>query len=280
MEDRVKRLTELANELRVDILAMLVKSQSGHPGGSLSVIDVMTALYFEIAKIRKGDPNWVDRDRVVLSKGHVTPALFSVFAKLGFIEKKELMTFRQINSRLQGHPDKKCPGVEVATGSLGHGLSMANGMAIGLKMDGKPNRVFAILGDGEIQEGQVWEAAMAAAHYKLDNLIAVVDHNRLQIDGWVESVMTVSPVDEKFRAFGWEVLTIDGHDMNQILEAFEYALTIKNRPTVIVAHTVKGKGVSFMENQAKFHGTAPKMDEFKKALEEWNITNFDFSIFE
>ncbi len=279
MNNRIEKLEKTAKELRVDILSMLVKSQSGHPGGSLSIIDILTTIYFDIAKVNPSDPNWEERDRIVLSKGHVTPALFSVFAKLGFIKKEELWGFRQIHSILQGHPDKKCPGVEVATGSLGHGLSMATGMALSFKMDNKDNKVFAILGDGEIQEGQVWEAFMSAAHYKLDNLIAIVDHNKLQIDGFVEKVMSVSPVDEKLKAFGWEVKVIDGHNFAEIIEAFEYAKTVKGKPFAIVAHTTKGKGVSFMENQAKYHGTAPTMDEFKKALAEFGITDFDFSIF-
>jgi transketolase len=279
MNEKIKNLQQIANELRVDILSMLTKSQSGHPGGSLSVIDILTTIYFEIAK-NSSDPNWEERDRVVLSKGHASPALFSVFAKKGYINKSDLMTFRQLGSKLQGHPDKKCPGVEVATGSLGHGLSMANGIALGFKLDKKPNRVFAIMGDGEIQEGEIWEGAMASSHYNLDNLVAVVDHNHLQIDGDVAKVMNVDSVEDKFRAFGWYVITVDGHDFTQLYNAFKEAEEVKGKPTMIVALTTKGKGVSFMENNASWHGTTPTMDQFKLALKDLNVENFDFSIFE
>lgn len=278
MKERIKKLQEIANGLRVDILSMLLKSQSGHPGGSLSVIDILTTIYFDIAK-NSYDPLFEGRDRVVLSKGHASPALFSVFAKMGYIDKKELMTFRQVNSILQGHPDKKCPGVEVATGSLGHGLAMANGIAMGLKLDKKPNRVFAIMGDGEIQEGEIWEAAMAASHYKSDNLVAVVDHNKLQIDGNVADVMNVDSVEEKFKAFGWYVITVDGHNFTELINAFKEAEEVKGKPTMIVAMTTKGKGVSFMENQAAWHGKAPSMEEFKVALSDLGIKDFDFSVF-
>jgi len=278
MKERIEKLQKISNELRVNILAMLLKSQSGHPGGSLSVIDILTAIYFDIAK-NNSDPLWEERDRVVLSKGHASPALFSVFAKKGYIDESELMTFRQVNSRLQGHPDKKCPGVEVATGSLGHGLSMANGIAMGFKMDKKPNRVFAIMGDGEIQEGQIWEGAMAASHYKLDNLVGIVDHNKLQIDGNVSDVMNVDSVEEKFRAFGWYVVTVNGHNFEEIINALKEAEEVKGKPTMIVAMTTKGKGVSFMENQAGWHGKAPSMDEFKIALKDLGVENFDFSVF-
>lgn len=278
MEKRIARIKEIARELRVDILAMLTQSKSGHPGGSLSIIDILTTLYFDIAKVDK-DPNFPDRDRIVLSKGHAAPALFSVFAKLGYIEKHELMGLRQVHSRLQGHPDKKCPGVEVATGSLGHGLSMANGMALALKTDNKPQRVYAIMGDGESQEGSIWEAAMAAGHYKLDNLVGIIDRNRLQIDGEVEKVMNVGDMGAKLEAFGWEVRNIDGHNIEEVITALEEAKTVKGKPFAIVAHTVKGKGVSFMENQAGWHGKAPSMDEFKIALKDLGVDNFDFSVF-
>ncbi len=278
MKERIEKLQKISNELRVDILSMLLKSQSGHPGGSLSVIDILTAIYFDVAK-NSSDPLFEERDRVVLSKGHASPALFSVFAKMGYIDKSELMTFRQVNSRLQGHPDKKCPGVEVATGSLGHGLAMANGIAMGFKMDNKSNRVFAIMGDGEIQEGEIWEGAMAASHYKLDNLVGIVDHNKLQIDGNVADVMNVDSVEEKFKAFGWYVITIDGHNFEEILNALKEAEEVKGKPTMIVAMTTKGKGVSFMENQAGWHGKAPSMEEFKVALKDLGVENFDFSVF-
>jgi transketolase len=276
--EKIERLKKISNELRTDILAMLFKSQSGHPGGSLSVIDILTTIYFEIGK-NNSDPNWEERDRVVLSKGHASPALFSIFAKKGYIEKSELMTFRQLNSRLQGHPDKKCPGVEVATGSLGHGLSMAVGIALGFKAQNKPNRVFAVMGDGEIQEGEIWEGAMAAAHYKLDNLVGVIDHNRLQIDGNVENVMNVESIEEKFKSFGWFVIKVDGHNFEELINAFKEAKEVENKPTMIVAMTTKGKGVSFMENQASWHGKAPSEEEFKIALKDLGVENFDFSIF-
>ncbi len=278
MEKRIARIEEIARELRVDILAMLTQSQSGHPGGSLSIIDILTTLYFDIAQI-SSDPLDPNRDRIVLSKGHAAPALFSVFAKLGYIEKSELMGLRQVHSRLQGHPDKKCPGVEVATGSLGHGLSMANGMALAFKADQKPQRVYAIMGDGETQEGSIWEAAMAAGHYKLDNLVGIVDRNRLQIDGDVEKVMNVGDVGSKLRAFGWEVRDIDGHNLKEVISTLEEAKTVKGKPFGIIAHTIKGKGVSFMENQAGWHGKAPNMEQFKTALSDLGVNDFDFSVF-
>ena len=278
MKERVKKLEGIANDLRVDIVAMLTKSQSGHPGGSLSVIDMLTALYFDFAKI-SDDVKWEGRDRIVLSKGHASPALFSVFAKLGYIKREELSTFRQLGSNLQGHPDKKVKGVEVATGSLGHGLAMANGMAMGLKMDKKDNRVYCLLGDGEIQEGEVWEAAMAAGHYKLDNLVAFVDNNGLQIDGNVKDVMSVYPIDEKFKSFGWNVVTIDGHNFEEILTQLEEATKVKGKPTMIIAKTIKGKGISYMENLAGWHGKAPSMEQFKIALKDLGIEDFDFDFF-
>jgi transketolase len=247
---------------------MLHKAQSGHTGGSLSAIDMVAALYFRVMKHRPDDPAWDGRDRFVLCKGHAAPALYVALAEAGYFPVEDLMTLRRLGSHLQGHPDSKgTPGVEVCTGSLGQGLSMANGMALGLRLDGKPNRVYALLGDGELQEGQVWEAAMAAAHYGLDNLCAMVDLNALQIDGEVAKVMAVEPVAAKFRAFGWHVVEIDGHDLAAIVEALEGSADVKGKPTLIAARTVKGKGVPLFENKAKYHGVPPSDEELQAGME-------------
>jgi len=268
VNDRKTQLEEQARQLRISIVRALHRSQSGHTGGSLSAIDMVTALYFYKMRHNPAEPTWQGRDRFVLSKGHAAPALYAALSEAGYFPKEDMMTLRRLGSHLQGHPDSKgTPGVDVCTGSLGQGLSMANGMALGLKADGKDNRVYAILGDGELQEGQVWEAAMAAAHYKLDNLCAMVDANNLQIDGEVSRVMNVAPITDKFRAFGWHVLDIDGHDMGAIMEALDAAETVKGQPTVIVARTVKGKGVSFFENKASYHGVPPSDEELPRALE-------------
>lgn len=266
--EKIAQLQEKARQLRVDIVKALHKSQSGHTGGSLSAIDMVAALYFHTMKHNPADPAWPGRDRFVLCKGHAAPALYVALAEAGYFPKEDLMTLRRLGSHLQGHPDsKQTPGVEVCTGSLGQGLSMANGMALGLRLDGSASRVYALLGDGELQEGQVWEAAMAAGHYKLDNLCALVDVNRLQIDGEVAKVMDVEPVTDKFRAFGWNVIDIDGHDMGAIVAALEGAAGATGKPTAIVARTVKGKGVSFFENKASYHGVAPSDEELPKAME-------------
>ena len=266
-KDKIELLEEKARDLRVSIVKTLHKSQSGHTGGSLSAIDIVTALYFHEMRHDPENPLWEDRDRFVLSKGHAAPALYVTLAEAGYFPKEDLMMLRRLGSHLQGHPDSKVtPGVEVCTGSLGQGLSMANGMALGLRLDNKQCRVYALMGDGELQEGQVWEAAMAAPHYRLDNLCALVDANALQIDGEVEKVMNVFPISDKFRAFGWHVLEIDGHDMKAIVEAFEKAKTIKGKPTMIVATTVKGKGVPRFEHKASYHGVAPNDDELNEAL--------------
>jgi transketolase len=266
--EKIKQLEETARRLRVDIVKTLHSSQSGHTGGSLSAIDMVTALYFHEMKHDPTNPSWPERDRFVLCKGHAAPALYVALAAAGYFPKEDLMMLRRLGSHLQGHPDsKQTPGVEVCTGSLGQGLSMANGMALGLRLDGSTNRVYALLGDGELQEGQVWEAAMAAGHYRLDNLCALIDVNRLQIDGEVEKVMNVEPVTDKFRAFGWNVLDIDGHDMSAIVGALGQAAAAKGKPTAIVARTVKGKGVSFFENKASYHGVAPSDEELPKAME-------------
>ncbi|MBR4764783.1 MAG: transketolase [Lachnospiraceae bacterium] len=262
-------LEEMAGKIRVDIIRQIHAAGSGHPGGSLSAADILTYLFFEEMDIDPQNPDKKERDRFVLSKGHAAPALYAALAERGYFPVEELLTLRKIDSRLQGHPDKKkVPGVDMSTGSLGQGISAAVGMALANKLDGMNQRVYVMLGDGELQEGLVWEAAMAAAHYGLDSLTAFVDWNGLQIDGKNEEVMTVAPVDEKFRAFGWDVQVIDGHDFEQIAEAVEKAKTVKGKPQMIVVKTIKGKGVSFMENQAGWHGKAPSDEQAKQAVEE------------
>ena len=268
MNETIKQLEEKARNLRVAVVRTLHKSQSGHTGGSLSAIDLITALYFHAMRHDPSNPQWEGRDRFVLCKGHAAPAQYVALAEAGYFPAEDLMMLRRLGSHLQGHPDSKVtPGVEVCTGSLGQGLSMANGMALGLKLDAGDNRVYALLGDGELQEGQVWEAAMAAAHYRLDNLCAMVDCNGLQIDGEVARVMGVEPVAEKFRAFGWYTIEIDGHDIGAIIAALEQARQNQGQPTVIVARTVKGKGVTFFENKASYHGVPPSDEELPRALE-------------
>ena len=267
MKEKIAELEEKARRLRVAIVKSLHKSQSGHTGGSLSAIDMICALYFHKMRHNPQEPAWDGRDRFVLSKGHAAPALYVALAEAGYFPAEDLMMLRRLGSHLQGHPDsKQTPGVDVCTGSLGQGLSMANGMALGLKLDGKENRVYAVLGDGELQEGQVWEAAMAAAHYKSDNLCALVDANRLQIDGFVEKVMNVGSIADKFRSFGWHVIEIDGHDMAAIVGALDAAEAHKGAPSVIVAATVKGKGVHLFENKAAYHGVTPSDQELPEAL--------------
>ncbi len=266
-KDKIESLEEMARNLRVSIIRTLHKSQSGHTGGSLSAIDMITALYFHKMRHNPENPRWKERDRFVLSKGHAAPAQYVALAEAGYFPKEDLMMLRRLGSHPQGHPDSKgTPGVEVCTGSLGQGLSMANGMALGLRLDRSKSRVYALLGDGELQEGQVWEAAMAAAHYRLDNLCALIDVNGLQIDGEVAKVMNVSPVADKFRTFGWHVIEIDGHDMGAILGALDKAEDIKGKPVAIVAATVKGKGVSIFEHKASYHGVAPNDEELNLAL--------------
>ncbi|WP_329609991.1 transketolase [Microaerobacter geothermalis] len=258
-----------ANHIRQEIVKMVTEAQSGHPGGSLSAADILTVLYFHVMNVDPENPRMPDRDRFVLSKGHASPVLYATLAEKGYLPKEELATFRKINSRLQGHPSyKSLPGVDMSTGSLGQGLSAANGMALAAKLDKKPFRVYALLGDGEVQEGMIWEAAMAAGHYKLDNLTAFLDYNGLQIDGEVDQIMNPAPLDEKFRAFNWHVLVIDGHDLEQIIGAIEEAKATKGKPTMIIANTVKGKGVSFMENQCGWHGSAPNREQCEQALKE------------
>ena len=265
----ISELKKKAREVRVGIMEAVYYAQSGHPGGSLSVADILTVLYFNEMNIDPENSNMDDRDRLVLSKGHASPALYSVLANRGYFDVSELKTFRNINSNLQGHPDKnKVNGVDMTTGSLGQGLSAANGMAIAGKRNKKNYRVYCIVGDGEIEEGQFWEAAMTSSHYKLDNLCLIVDNNNLQIDGSVDKVMNVYPIDDKLRAFGFEVINIDGNNISQLLEAFGKAKIIKNRPTAIIAKTIKGKGVSYMENQIEWHGKAPSEEQFKQAINQ------------
>ena len=265
----VKELENMAKEVRKGIIEAVYHAQSGHPGGSLSVADILTVLYFNELNIDENNSKWEDRDRFVLSKGHCSPALYSCLANRGFFPVEDLKTFRNIDSYLQGHPDmKKIPGVDMTTGSLGQGLSAAVGMAIDGKMDNKSYRVYSVLGDGEIEEGQIWEAAMSANKYHLDNLCVIVDNNNLQIDGTIEEVMSPYPIDEKFRSFGFEIIKIDGHNMQEILDAFDVAKHVKGKPVCIIAKTVKGKGISFMENQVGWHGKAPNEEQYKIAMEE------------
>ena len=264
-----KGLNEITNVIRKDIVSMIGKSKSGHPGGSLSAVEILTALYFDQMNVDPTNPKMEDRDRFVLSKGHAAPALYATLAKRGYFDREELNYLRKTGSMLQGHPDmKKVPGVEMSTGSLGQGFSVACGMAMASKLDNAPWNVYALLGDGEVQEGIVWEAAMSAAHYKLDNMIAFLDYNGLQIDGEVESVMSINPIEDKFKTFGWNVIAIDGHDFDQIFAALDMAKDTVGKPTMIIAKTIKGKGVSFMENQASWHGSAPNAEQVEQALSE------------
>ena len=264
--DKLK-LMKTANEVRKGIVTSVHSAKAGHPGGSLSAADLFTYLYFEELNVDPKDPKKADRDRFVLSKGHTAPGLYAALAEKGFFPKEDLITLRHTGSYLQDHPDMKCiPGVDMSSGSLGQGVSAAVGMAIAAKISGDDYRVYTLLGDGEIQEGQVWEAAMLASHHKLDNLLVIVDNNNLQIDGEITKVNSPYPIDKKFEAFNFHVINIDGNDFDQIDAAFKEAKSVKGRPTVIIAKTVKGKGVSFMENQAGWHGKAPNDEEFKIAM--------------
>lgn len=269
MPEKNKSIASIANEVRKDIIRSVAEAKSGHPGGSLSAADILTVLYFEEMNVNPQEPKNPDRDRFILSKGHAAPALYAVLAERGYFPKEELWSLRKFGSILQGHPDMKhIPGVDMSTGSLGQGMSAANGMALAAKLDKKAYRVYALCGDGELQEGQIWEAAMSAAHYKLDNLTVFIDHNGLQIDGTNDEVMTVGDIAAKFRAFNWQVLEIDGHDYEAIRKALQFARGCKGRPVAIVAETVKGKGVSFMENQVGWHGKAPGREQAAQAMEE------------
>ena len=265
----INDLKSKAKEIRKDIITEVYNAKSGHPGGSLSIADIMTVLYFDELNIDEKNPRWEDRDRLVLSKGHCAPALYAALAERGYFEKEKLVSLRKLDSNLQGHPNMNdVPGVDMSTGSLGQGLSAANGMAISAKLDNKNYRVYCILGDGEIQEGQVWEAAMSSNKFKLDNLCIIVDNNNLQIDGTTEEVMDLKPIDEKFKSFGFNVIIIDGHNYDEIKSAFKQAKETKGKPTCIIAKTVKGKGVSFMENQAGWHGKAPNEEQYNQAMSD------------
>ena len=262
-------LAEVARKVRCHIVEMVAGAKSGHPGGSLSATEIVVTLYFDELRVNPENPNNPDRDRFILSKGHACPVLYGVLAEKGFFPVDELKTFRKINSRLQGHPDmKKTPGIEMSTGSLGQGFSAANGMALAAKLDNKDYRVYVLIGDGENQEGQIWEGAMLAAHYKLDNVTAFLDYNGLQIDGPIQEVMSPEPLADKWRAFGWHVIEIDGHNFGQIRAALDEAKNTKGKPTMIIAKTVKGKGISYMENQAGWHGNAPSQEQLAEALTE------------
>jgi len=265
----ISDLQEVARRIRRNIVTMIHKAGSGHPGGSLSAVEIVTTLYFKVMRHNPSDCRWSERDRFILSKGHAAPLLYAVLAEWGYIPSEELMTLRQIDSRLQGHTEcRLVPGVEMSAGALGQGLSFSIGMALAGRLDKQNYRVYTLLGDGECDEGQVWEAAMAAAHFKLDNLTAIVDNNGIQLDGFNKDIMNIEPLAMKWQAFGWEVIEVDGHSFPQLIEAFNNVKTIKGKPAVIIAHTIKGKGVSFMENNPDFHGKAPNSEELAKALKE------------
>ena len=269
---KVEALEKIANDIRKNIVKTVYNAKSGHPGGSLSCADILTVLYFNQMNINPKEPNAVGRDRFVLSKGHCSPALYSTLAKKGYFDEKNLDSFRKLNSNLQGHPDmNKIPGVDMSSGSLGQGLSIANGMALSSKMNSMGYRVYCLLGDGEIEEGQIWEAAMTSSKYKLDNLCVIVDNNNLQIDGDIQKVKGLNKIEEKFESFGFKVITVDGNNIEQLIDAFDRAKMTKGMPTAIIAKTVKGKGVSFMENNAGWHGKAPNEEEFKLAIQELDL---------
>lgn len=265
----IPALSNIAKQVRKDVIEEVYKAQSGHPGGALSVADILTVLYFNQMNIDPKNPHAESRDRLILSKGHSSPALYSVLSQKGYFDKAKLSGFRKLDSDLQGHPDmNKVPGVDMSSGSLGQGLSVANGMALNSKMESLGYRVYCILGDGEIQEGQVWEAAMTSSKYKLDNLCVVVDNNNLQIDGTIEDVKGLTSIEEKFESFGFNVITVNGNKIEDLIKAFDSAKMVKEKPTAIVAITTKGNGVSFMENKAEWHGKAPNEEEYNSAIEE------------
>jgi len=273
MAKSIAELQTIAKRVRRDIVEMITAAKSGHPGGSLSAVELVVELYFNHMRIDPANPKWVDRDRFILSKGHAAPVLYSVMAERGYADapKDKLNTLRQFGSIFQGHPDMRfIPSLEASTGSLGQGLSLGLGMALAARLDARLSRTFVMLGDGEIQEGQIWEAAMAAPFLKADNLVAIVDNNRIQLDGFVKDIMAVDPLADKWRAFGWHTIELDGHDFAAIEAALAEAAATKGKPTCLVAHTVKGKGVSFMEDNPKFHGVAPTQEELKLALQELN----------
>jgi transketolase len=268
-ERRLAELRATARRIRVHIIRMLAEAGSGHPGGSLSAVEIVTALYFSVLRHRPGEPDWPGRDRFVISKGHGVPVVYAAMAEAGYIDAPELLTLRRIDGRLQGHPDRvRLPGIEAATGSLGQGLSVAIGMALASRMDGDPYRVYCLLGDGECQAGQVWEAAMTAGKYGLDGLTAIVDYNKVQLDGPVADIMDLEPLREKWESFNWAAQIIEGNDLAAVLAALGTAIATRGRPSVIIAHTVKGKGVSFMQNTYQWHGKAPSREEAARAIAE------------
>lgn len=264
-----EELKNVAVTVRRDIIEMIYGANSGHPGGSLSATDLVTALYFNVMNHDPKNPSWEDRDRFILSKGHACPVLYSCMARTGYFPLEELKTLRKINSRIQGHPEvRKLAGIEASTGSLGQGLSIGIGLALGAKQQGKSYRTYVLMGDGEINEGQVWESALYCGTKGVDNIVAIIDFNKQQLDGWVKDIMPLDPLSDKWKSFGWEVIEIDGHDMNQILDAFKKAEEVKGKPTVIIASTTKGKGVSFMENNLDFHGASPTKEQYEQAMKE------------
>lgn len=275
-EELIAELSGVATELRRMVVDMIYRAQSGHPGGSLSAADIVTALFFHQMKIDPNNPNWPERDRFILSKGHAAPILYAALAKRGFFPVEDLNRLRQVDCHLQGHPDRlKTPGVEMTSGALGHGPCIGTGLALAARLDGSPYRTYVIVGDGEMQAGVAWEGVMAAAKFKLDNLTAIMDYNDVQLDGFVHDIMPLEPVLDKWRSFGWHVLELDGHNMRQILEALDEVKNIHGKPTVLVAHTTKGKGVSFMENRNTWHGRAPTPEEYTQAMAELGGTSHD-----
>lgn len=264
-----EELQAIARRVRRHIVEMITAAKSGHPGGSLSAVEILVTLYFDVMRHNPVNPAWPERDRFILSKGHACPVLYAVMAECGYTPIDQLKTLRQLGSIYQGHPDVRyIPALEASTGSLGQGLSIGIGMALAARLDGNPSRAYVVLGDGEIQEGQIWEAAMFAPFHKLDNLVAIVDYNKIQLDGFVKDIMDVSPLAEKWKSFGWHVIELDGHDIPALQRAFAEASATKEKPTVLIANTVKGKGVSFMENNPKYHGVAPTSQELERALQE------------
>ncbi len=265
----IEELKKICRDLRRNILIMLEKAGSGHTGGSLSIVEILSALYFYKLRHDPRRPDWPQRDRFILSKGHGCPALYTVLAKAGYFKPQTLWSLRKLGSKLQGHPQRNVKlGIEASTGSLGQGLSIANGIALVAKMEKNDVRVYCLMGDGEMDEGQIWEAAMTASHYHLDNICGIIDNNKQQIDGWLKDVKGIEPITDKWKAFGWHVIEADGHNLTKLMDAYDEAGKIKNKPTVIIAHTIKGKGVSFIENKAKWHGIAPKREELEQALKE------------
>ncbi len=267
-DKQIKELEDKAKKIRRLIIQMLAKAGSGHPGGSLSSTDLVTALFFSVLKHNPKDPSWPDRDRFHMSKGHCCPLWYAVLSELGYFPQEKIFTLRQLGSMLQGHPDRRTPGVEVASGSLGQGLSVCLGISLASRIDKRDYRVYCLMGDGETQEGNIWEAAMAISHYKCDNICAILDYNGYQIDGKTNEVMNLEPVTDKWKAFGWHTIEINGHNMKEILQAYQEAKETLGRPSIIIAHTIKGKGVSFMENVVDFHGRTPTKEEAEIALKE------------